>query len=151
MTSNPSEDGDLSRGIDLYFSRPGVAHVIWDAGWNVVHVEAQGWSDVAESRTVLDSAIRAMTDHEGSRWLVDGREMQVIEQSHQEWINEIWLPLALAAGLRVAAFVVPGCGLTTVVDDMAEPAGDEVEVRYFTTVAKAREWLAVSAKPRGQT
>ncbi|HEY8797820.1 MAG TPA: STAS/SEC14 domain-containing protein [Candidatus Dormibacteraeota bacterium] len=147
MMADAALAGDRSRRVDLYFSRRGVADVIWDANWNVVHIEAQGWADTAESRAILDSALRAMTDHEGSRWLVDGREMKATKQSDQEWINENWLPRALEAGLRVAAIVMPNSAAAKInLDDMASAAEDKIEVRYFSTVEKARQWLAASAR-----
>jgi hypothetical protein len=147
MTADAAFGADLSRRVDLYFSRRGVADVTWDATWNVVHIEAKGWADTAESHAVLDSAIRAMTDHQGSRWLFDGRDMKAIKQSDQRWITDVWLPRALAAGLRVAAIVIPKSGSAMKnIDDMAKAAEDEVEVRYFSSVEKARQWLRASAR-----
>jgi len=143
MIADAALGGDLSRRVDLYFSRRGVADVTWDANWNVVHIEAQGWADTAESRAILDSAIDAMADHQGSRWLVDGCDMHAIKPSHQEWITENLLPRALAAGLRVAAIVIPRDAEAMMnIDDMAKAADDEIDVRYFSTVEKAREWLS---------
>jgi hypothetical protein len=147
MTADAAFNGDLSRRVDLYFSRRGVADVTWDANWNVVHIEAKGWADTAESHAVLDSAMRAMTDHQGSRWLFDGRDMKAIKQSDLRWITEVWLPRALAAGLRVAAIVMPTShSAMKNIDDMAKAAEDEIEVRYFSSVENAREWLAASAE-----
>jgi len=147
MTAEAAFEGDLSRRVDLYFSRRGVADVTWDANWNVVHIEAQGWADTDESRAILDSAIRAMTDHQGSRWLVDGRDMKAMKPSDQRWITEVWLPTALAAGLRVAAIVMPKrAAAMKNIDDMAKAAENEIEVRYFSTVENARRWLAASAR-----
>lgn len=147
MTADAALEGDISRRIDLYFTRLGVADVIWDANWNVVHIEAQGWADTAESRAILDSAIRAMTDHQGSRWLVDCRDLKAIKQSHQEWITENLLPRALAAGLRVAAIVMPNDAEAMMnIDDMAKVADNAIDVRYFSTVEKARQWLGPSAR-----
>jgi hypothetical protein len=146
MTAEAALHGDLSRRVDLYFSRRGVADVTWDANWNVVHIEAKGWADTAESHAVLDSAIRAMSDHEGSRWLFDGRDMNEIKQSELQWITDVWLPRALAAGLRVAAIVMPRSGTAMKnIDDMAKAAENEIEVRYFSSVENARQWLSTSA------
>jgi hypothetical protein len=143
MTVDAALEGDLSRRVDLYFSRRGVADVTWDANWNVVHIQAQGWADTAESHAILDSAIRAMTDHQGSRWLVDGRDMKALRPSDLQWITEVWLPTALAAGLRVAAIVMPTSDdAMKNIDDMAKAAEDEIEVRFFSTVEKARQWLS---------
>jgi hypothetical protein len=146
VTVDLALEGDLSRRVDLYFSRRGVADVTWDANWNVVHIEAKGWADTAESHAVLDSAIRAMTDHQGSRWLFDGRDMNAIKPSELRWITEVWLPRALAAGLRVAAIVMPTSGKAmNNIDDMAKAAENEIEVRYFSSVENARQWLGPSA------
>jgi hypothetical protein len=143
MTPDAAPEGNLSRRVDLYFSRRGVADVTWDANWNVVHIEAKGWADTAESHVVLDSAIRAMTDHEGSRWLFDGRDMQAVKASDVRWITQVWLPRALAAGLRVAAIVMPRSGKAMKnIDDMAKAAENEVVIRYFSSVEKARQWLS---------
>lgn len=61
----------------------------------------------------------------------------------QEWITENLLPRALAAGLRVAAIVMPRDAEAMMnIDDMAKAADDEIDVRYFSTVEKAREWLS---------
>ncbi|HEY2598566.1 MAG TPA: STAS/SEC14 domain-containing protein [Candidatus Dormibacteraeota bacterium] len=142
MTADAALQGDLSRRIDLYFSRAGVADVTWDANWNVVHIEATGWADQAESHAVLDAAIRAMADHQGSRWLFDGRDMKAIKQSDLKRITEVWLPRALAAGLRVAAIVMPTTRTARRnIDDMAKAAENEIEVRYFSAVENARQWL----------
>ena len=147
MTADALVRGDLSRRVELYFSRRGVADVTWDANWNVVHIEAQVWADTAESRAVLDSAIRAMSDHQGSRWLVDGRDLQAIKQSDQDWITEDLLPRALEAGLRVAAIVIPTSAEAMMnIDDMAKAADNAIDVRYFSTVEKARQWLAAPAR-----
>jgi hypothetical protein len=87
--------------------------------------------------------MRAMTDHKGSRWLIDGRDMKAIEQSYQEWITDNLLPRAIAAGLRVAAIVVPDSAEAMMnIDDMAKAAENEIEIRYFSTVENARDWLS---------
>lgn len=142
MTLDSALEADRSRRVDLYFSRRGVADVTWDANWNVVHIEAHGLQ-TAESHAVLESAMRAMTDHQGSRWLIDGRDMKAIKQSHQEWITDNLLPRAIAAGLRVAAIVVPDSAEAMMnIDDMAKAAENEIEIRYFSTVENARDWLS---------
>lgn len=147
MTADATVQSDPSRRVDLYFSRRGVADVTWDANWNVVHIEAKGWADTAESHAVLDSALRAMTDHQGSRWLVDGRDMQAMKPSDLQWINDVWLPTAIAAGLRVAAIVMPTSEMAMQnIDDMATAAEDKIEVRYFSSVENARQWLTPSPR-----
>jgi len=85
-----------------------------------------------KTRAVLDSAIRAMADHRGSRWLVDGRDIRAIKQSHQDWITENLLPRALEAGLRVAAIVIPTAAEAKLnIDNMAKAADNAIDIEFY--------------------
>ena len=135
----PSE---LAGGDPVYFNRPGVALVTWNPDLKAVCLEAQGWADSSEAQAVLDSVIRALRAHHGSRWLLDGRKMKVIKQADQDWITQTWLPRAAAAGLRLTALVMPNSGLAmTNIDDMERVSDNGIDFRYFSTVERAAEWL----------
>jgi hypothetical protein len=139
---------DLAGGDHIYFNRPGVALVTWNPDLRAVCLESQGWADTSESQDVLDAIIRALRAHHGSRWLLDGRKMKVIKQADQDWITRNWLPRAAAAGLRLAAIVQPTSGVAkTNVDDVARVSENGIDVRFFSTVEKAAEWLTDPPAP----
>jgi hypothetical protein len=74
--------------------------------------------------------------------LGDYTELPIIHAEDQRWIVELWLPRAIAAGLKVAASVVS----TTFFDQVAIAAiqstfAREVKVRSFRDVHSARRWL----------
>lgn len=117
----------------VYFDQPGVALVTWNPDLRAACLEAQGWGDTSESQAALDAVIRALRAHRGSRCLVDNRK-KAIRSSDQAWITEDWLPRALGAGLRLTAIVEPETGPATMTIK-------EIEVRYFSTVVRAAEWL----------
>jgi len=117
----------------VYFNHPGVAVVTWNPDLRAACLESQGWADTCESHAALDAVIRALRAHRGSRCLVDNRK-KAIKPADQEWIAEDWLPRALGAGLRLTAIVEPETGPATVTIQ-------EIEVRYFSTVIRAAEWL----------
>jgi hypothetical protein len=117
----------------VYFNHPGVALVTWNPDLRAACLESQGWADASESHAALDAVIRALRAHRGSRCLVDNRK-KAIKPADQEWIAENWLPRALDAGLRLTAIVEPESGPATV-------TVQEIEVRYFSTVIRAAEWL----------
>ena len=117
----------------VYFDHPGVALVTWNPDLRAACLEAQGWADAGESHAALDAVIRALRAHRGSRCLVDNRK-KAIRAADQAWIAENWLPRAVGAGLRLTAIVEPEIGPATVTIK-------EVEVRYFSTVVRAAEWL----------
>lgn len=117
----------------VYFNHPGVALVTWNPDLRAACLEAQGWADAGESHAALDAVIRALRAHRGSRCLVDNRK-KAIRAADQAWIAENWLPRALGAGLRLTAIVELENGPATMTIE-------EIEVRYFSTVVRAAEWL----------
>ena len=127
MARQPSDEDPV------YFNRPGVALVTWNRDLRAACLESQGWANTRESQAALDAVIRALRAHRGSRCLVDNRK-KAIRAADQAWIAENWLPRAVGAGLRLTAIVEPEIGPATVTIK-------EVEVRYFSTVVRAAEWL----------
>jgi hypothetical protein len=127
MARQPSDEDPV------YFNRPGVALVTWNRDLRAACLESQGWADTSESQAALDAVIRALRAHRGSRCLVDNRK-KAIRAADQAWIAENWLPRAVGAGLKLTAIVEPEIGPATVTIR-------EVEVRYFSTVVRAAEWL----------
>lgn len=136
----------VSRGYAVYFNRYGVAVVTWDPTLRAVYTEAQGWTDPSEMAALLEAGLQALTEHAGSRWLADGRNMKVVKQTDQDWIVQEFFPRALAAGLKRIALVIPKSRLAmTTVDQLVHrlPAAN-VEVACFPNVAEARSWLTES-------
>ncbi len=134
---------DVSRGYAVYFSRYGVAVVTWDPTLQAVYTEAQSWADPSELAAVLEAGLQALTEHGGSRWLADGRNMKVLKQSDQDWIVQEFYPRAVAAGLKRIALVILRSGLAmATVEQLAHrlPAA-QVEVAFFPTLDEARSWL----------
>lgn len=87
----------MSRGYAVYFNHTGVAVVTWDPTLQAVYSEAQGWADSSEMAVLLEAGLQALTEHRGSRWLADGRNMKVIKQSDQGSCKSFspapWLPV----------------------------------------------------------
>jgi hypothetical protein len=137
---------EASRGYSVYFSRHGVAVVTWDPTVQAVYIEAQSWADPSEMAALMEAGLQALTEHGGSRWLADGRNMKGIKQTDQDWIVQEFFPRAVTAGLERVALVIPKSGLALkTVDQLVErlPAAT-VEVAYFSTVAEGRSWLTSS-------
>jgi hypothetical protein len=136
--------GEVSHGDGVFFNRPGVAIVTWDATCKAAHIEWQGWADPAEFAGANDAIIVALIQHRGTRALGDCRNMKVIKQSDQEWVNQDWMPRILAAGLRRMALVIPksGLALMNVQEIMGRVPGTKLDVAYFATIEEARDWLS---------
>jgi SpoIIAA-like len=127
----------------IYFDLPGVAVVKWDAASQAAHMEWQGWAAPAEFRAANDALVQAITDHHSSKVLGDSRQVKVMQQSDQDWVNRDWFPRILAAGLTRMALVLPESGLAKMnIDDMVSRVADRLDMAYFETLDDARKWLA---------
>ena len=129
----------------VFFDRPGVAVMRWDLALRAVCIEWQGWADPAEFAAALEAGLSALSEHRGSRWLADCRNMKTIQQSDQEWIDKSWFPRIIAAGLRRMALVIPKSGLatTTLEDIVSRVPADKIDVAFFATVAEAEGWISL--------
>lgn len=138
-------------GRTEYFNHRGVGVVNWDPMPKAVHLEAHGWANTTEFAAALDAVLLALTEHHGSLFLADLRNMKVIKQSDQDWFDQRWLPLALGAGLMRIGVVIPKSGLAEMnIADMLERAvHTSTEVRSFATVEEATEWLVSTPNQSG--
>jgi hypothetical protein len=128
---------------DVYFDVPGVASVSWDEAGQLVLVEWQGWANATEFSELLEAEITALRKHHGTRILADCRRQRVLNPAEQDRANTVWLPRALAAGLKWFAVVVPSSALAeaNLKERLGEVRAGALEVAYFATPEEAREWL----------
>ena len=75
--------------------------------------------------------------------LADCRRQKGLRAADQVRANEVWLPRALAAGLKRMAVVLPTSGLAAanLKERLAKARPAALEVAYFTTPEEARVWL----------
>jgi len=133
---NPVADG-------VYFDAPGVASVRWDEDGQLVLVEWQGWANSSEFSDLLEAEITALRKHHGTRMLADCRRQKGLSAADQDRANEVWLPRALAVGLKRFAVVVPSSGLAegNLKERLGKVRAGVLEVAYFATPEEARDWL----------
>lgn len=115
----------------------------WDPAIGAARIEWQGWANPAEFAAANDAIITALKLHRGTKALGDCRDMRVIQQSDQDWVNKEWFPNAMAAGLTRMALVLAKSGLAqTIVEDLVSRVpGTKLDVGYFATVKEATAWL----------
>lgn len=132
-----------SGAAGVYFDQPGVASVSWDEDAQLVLVEWQGWASPTEFAALLEAEIVALRKHKGSRMLADCRRQKGLSAADQDRANEVWLPRALAAGLKRLAVVVPSSGLAeaNLKERLGKVRPEALEVAYFPTPEEARDWL----------
>ena len=134
---------NVTRLDDPIFEVPGVVVVAWHSLSAAVHIEWQSWANTKEFMAALDAGHRALLERRSSRWLADCRGMKAIQQADQDWLDQVWFPRMLAAGLKRMAVVMPRSVLASVnVRQILDRVPDtSLSTAYFATVEEAVPWL----------
>jgi hypothetical protein len=116
----------------------------WDAVHQLVHSEWRAFANSVELRASLLRGIDAIKDHNAVGYITDTRKVKVVVHDDQEWIKEIWLPLAIKAGLKRIAVVTATHGLGKLtVEDVVGLADDRgLQSRTFDSVEAGSQWAS---------
>jgi hypothetical protein len=104
------------------------------------------WKGYANSAAFKEGNARVLSEisaHRASKLLGDVTDFVLIGAEDQAWLNQVWIPRAMHAGLRKIALVQPTFYFNRVaVESVAQKVDrDRVEVGFFSTRDEAREWL----------
>jgi hypothetical protein len=88
------------------------------------------------------TGVRAIREQHVLGYVSDARKAKVILPEDEQWAREVWLPQAVAAGLRRMAVVTAVAGLAKVEYDDAATDMDShgLSMRTFDSVAAATVW-----------
>lgn len=116
----------------------------WDAVHHLVHSEWRAFANSVELRASLLRGIDAIKDHKALGYLTDTRKVKVVVHDDQEWIKEVWLPLAIKAGLKRIAVITAARGLGKLtVEDVVGLADDRgLQSRTFDSVEAGWRWAS---------
>ena len=134
---------DPTRGDTAYYNFPGVAVVTWDRTLKAVHIEWENGTNPAFFTACLETGLRVLKDHQGSRWLADCRNLRPVRPSEQEWLDQDWFPRVLTAGLTRMAVVEAKSAIAkrSVKDILGRVSNTSLDAAYFATVDEAGQWL----------
>jgi hypothetical protein len=123
--------GDLELTIDYDADIPCVV-MIW-----------KGYATSAAFREGNARVLTEITDRRASKLLGDVTDFVLIGAEDQAWLNEVWIPRAMHAGLRKVALVQPNFYFNRVaIDSVAQKLDrDRVELGFFDNRDAAKEWL----------
>lgn len=127
----------------VYLDEPWVS-IRWDGVHQCVFTEWKGFANSAEFRVALMRALDAIRDHRGVVYLSDTRKVKVVVHKDQDWVNQVWIPLLAATGVKRFALVTAGSGLgKATVEDVIERVDNKgLLMRHFDSLSAARSWLA---------
>ncbi len=123
------------------------ALVQWDSATRCVHLEWRNFVFGEEYRKVVDTVLKALTQHKGSKILSDSRKMKAIPQEDQDWLMKDWVPRSAKAGLKHSAVVLPISTLGQMSLQRLSQVGTGKKLvstdgtSYFETIEDAKKWL----------
>jgi hypothetical protein len=134
----------LSNEKGLYADKPWHS-IRWDSDSQCVFAEWNGFATSVEFRECLMNGLQAIKDHRAVRYVSDTRGAKLILDKDRTWVNETWVPLAAAAGLRRLALVVstqPRMARLAV-EAVAEAFdSDRLQLHTFESLDEAMRWVA---------
>jgi hypothetical protein len=130
-------------GDGVYVDEPWLL-MRWDPVRQLVHSEWRAFANSVELRASLLRGIDAIKDHHAVGYLTDTRKVKVVVHDDQEWIKEVWLPLAIRAGLKRIAVITATRGLGKLtVEDVVGLADDRgLQSRTFESVEAGSQWAS---------
>lgn len=115
----------------------------WDDSLKAVCAEWKAYAEGDDFRNPLNAALGLCQRRRPSRYLADCRSLGPISQSDQRWLNELWFPPAVNAGLRFMAVITPKAAVARLsVRQVFSRIGDIPLVNAnFDDLEAARTWL----------
>ena len=88
------------------------------------------------------TGVRAIREHHVVGYVSDARRAKVFIDEDLRWVGEVWLPQALAAGLKRMAMVTAAQGLgKVIIEEVAKEIDNHgLAMRKFDSVAAATVW-----------
>jgi hypothetical protein len=139
----------------IYLDEPYLS-IRWRAIPKLLYAEWKGFANSKEFRAALMTGVRAMQEHHVIGYVSDARKAKIIGTEDEQWARDVWLPQAVAAGLRRMAIVTAPTGMAKVEydDAVADMSSQKFSMRTFGSVSQAMVWaqsgLAPSQTPEGQ-
>jgi hypothetical protein len=133
---------------ELYLDEPYLS-IRWRSIPQVLYAEWKGFATSSEFRAALLTGVRAIRQRHVVGYVSDARKAKIVLAEDEKWAREVWLPQAVAAGLRRMAIVTASAGLSKMAYDDAASAMDShgLSMRTFDSVATAMTWALTGLKP----
>lgn len=116
----------------------------WDGPHRCVYAEWKGFANSVEFRASTTAIIDAIRKQNAAALVSDNRRLEGVTDQDQLWLRDTWMPLAVAAGVKRIAVVLPRHGLGKVAsEDIISRFGNTVFVtRTFSDPSEATEWAS---------
>lgn len=135
-------------GDEVYLDEPYIS-IRWRGTPQLLYAEWKGFATSAEFRSALLTGVRAMRERHVVSYVSDGRKAKLVLPEDEQWAREVWLPQAVAAGLKRMAVVTASAGLSKMAYEDAAHAMDShgLSMRTFDSVDAATTWALTGLMP----
>jgi hypothetical protein len=137
LSSSPTED--------VYVDKPWLL-MRWDSEHGCVFAEWKAFATSTEFQGALMKALEAGRSRPGFSFVNDTRKLELISDEDQRWIQYMWTPLAIEAGMRRIAVVMARRGLSKMAIERMfrerRNRDNRLQSQTFDSVADAFNWVA---------
>ena len=126
---------------EIFLDEPYIS-IRWRAIPKILYAEWKGFATSAEFRAALLTGVRAIRSRKVVGYVSDARKAKIVHPDDLEWGRNVWLPAAVAAGLKRMAVVTASAGLAKAAYDEAATEMDNhgLLMRTFHSVEAATVW-----------
>jgi hypothetical protein len=117
--------------------------ISWDPTVPCVVFRWLGYVTSPEFRALSERGLELLRSKGASRMLNDTTHLPIIGEDDQRWVNQVFIPRALATGFRICAMVNSRFYFNRVaVENVARQISPgELVIEYFEGSDSAKEWL----------
>lgn len=108
-----------------------------------VVMEWNGYATSQEFREGTEKMLQVLIENKADKVLGDIRDMVIIGQEDQKWLNDIFLPKAILSGFKAIALIQPIHYFNKVaVESVAFKVKKELlRINFFSEYKEAKAWL----------
>ena len=131
---------------DEVFSDERWLRIDWDPDHRCIYAEWKAFANSSEFRASTTKILDAIKARSADSLVSDNRRLEGVADQDQLWLRDTWVPMAIAAGLKRIAVVVPhhGLGKIATAEILGQSEMAVFATRTFTTVSEATEWASRS-------
>ncbi len=119
------------------------ASLVYHEDTQIVHHCFHKALDSDHLKIILNRGVDLLKQHKAKKWLSDNREIDPHSEEDGKWVNNDWLPRAVAAGWKYWALVVPDDvkGRINMAEFVDSFYNIGIRIMVFTNPNEAMMWL----------
>jgi hypothetical protein len=131
----------MARDDETYLDKPYLS-IRWRGAQQILYAEWKGFATSPEFRAALTTGLRAIRERHVFGYVSDAHKAKLFLPEDEKWAMDVWLPQAVAAGLKRMAMVTAEAGLGKVIIEHVAHEIDNhgLSMRTFDSVAAATVW-----------